>query len=91
MSILSLRDKIKGSWVVLCRRTNDPKLSWLEHQLKKANILHRRNGESFHAPILEVWSSQLDEAWNILDPIDDIEDDDPMFSGPTEKRRISDE
>jgi len=66
-------------WETFCKRTNDPKLSYVEALLDRAGIPHRRNGESFHAPILEVDSQRLDDAWEILNPIDDIPDDDPMF------------
>lgn len=63
------------------KRTNDPKLSWLENRLSEAGIEHRRNGKSFHAPILEVDASKIDEAWDILTPVDDIPDDDKSFTG----------
>jgi hypothetical protein len=41
-------------WVILCKRTNEPKLSWIESQLDDLGIPNRRDGESFHAPILTV-------------------------------------
>jgi hypothetical protein len=78
--ILSLpRQYGPDEWVMFTKRTNDPKLSWLERQLANAGIEHRRHGESFHAPILEVRPDQLDAAWNVLSSFDDVEDDDPMF------------
>ena len=67
------------NWEILCKRTNDPKLSWLERKLDEAGISHRRNGHSWHAPILEVLKTQIDQAWKILPPVDDIPDDDEMF------------
>lgn len=67
------------SWITFTRRTDDPKLAWLERRLDAAGIEHRRNGESFHAPILEVPVEKYDAAWAILTPVDDIEDDDPRF------------
>lgn len=67
------------SWVLFTKRTDDPKLSWLERRLDEALIPHRRNGYSWHAPILEVPDDCLDHAWAILTPVDDIPDDDPMF------------
>ena len=67
-------------WTQFTRRTDDPKLSWLENQLTRAGIAHRRNGESFHAPILEVPEGQVDDAWKLLTPIDDIPDNDPIFT-----------
>lgn len=66
-------------WVTFTRRTEDPKLSWLESQLSSAGILNRRKGHSFHAPILEVPSDELEHAWEILTPVDDIPDDDPRW------------
>lgn len=69
-----------SNWVVLCKRTNDPKLAWLEYRLEGAGIRCRRNGESFHAPILEVDRSQEEEAWAILDLVDEIPDDDPAWA-----------
>jgi len=67
------------NYVTFTRRTNDPKLAWLQIELNKAGIPNRRNGESFHAPILEVEEEGLDAAWKILNPIDELPDDDPQF------------
>ena len=67
-------------WTMLCKRTEDPKLAWLEAKLTLARIDHRRNGESWHAPILEVDERRIDDAWAILTPVDDIPDDDPMWT-----------
>lgn len=69
----------KQPWVMFTKRTDDPKLAWLERQLDAASIPHRRNGHSFHAPILEVRLDDLERAWEILTPVDDIDDDDPRF------------
>lgn len=66
-------------WVQLCKRTEDPKLTWLEQQLTASGIPSRRHGHSFHGPILEVRQWDEDKAWEILTPVDDIEDDDPQF------------
>lgn len=66
-------------WVMLCKRTNDPKLKWIEKQLAAAGVPSRRNGESAHAPILEVDKDAEDIALSILIPIDDIPDNDPRF------------
>jgi hypothetical protein len=68
-------------WATFTRRTNDPKLTWLEQALDSAGIPHRRQGESWHAPILQVPKADLDRAWTILDPVDEVADDDPMFGG----------
>lgn len=62
-------------WTTFTRRTNDPKLGWLERRLDEAGIPHRRSGESFHAPIMEVHLDDLDKAWDILSPVDDEPDE----------------
>lgn len=76
---------LNTEWVLFTKRTNDPKLSWLELRLDAAGIPHRRAGESAHAPITEVRECDLEKANAILWPIDDIEDDNPIF----EKRIIA--
>ncbi len=67
------------AYVLFTKRTDDPKLAWLEKQLAAAGIKSRRNGESAHAPILEVKQRDLGKAWDILIPVDDIRDDHPRF------------
>lgn len=74
------------TWVMFTKRTEDPKLAWIERQLDDLGIPHRRNGASFHAPILEVPEGREAEAWTVLDRrlgnrrrIDDVRDDHPMF------------
>jgi hypothetical protein len=68
------------TWITLCRRTNDPKLRDIERQLDEMEIPHRRHGESFHAPILQVPEELYDLANTILTlEYDDIPDDDPRF------------
>jgi len=70
------------------KRTEDPKLAFLERRLDEMGIAHRRNGSSSHAPILEVDATKLEEAEAMLqEPVegrnsslDNIEDDDPMFT-----------
>ena len=66
-------------WATFTRRTEDPKLAWLERELDKREIPHKRDGRSFHAPILKVPKGNLDAAWEILAPLDDVNDDDPQF------------
>jgi len=74
-------------WVTLTKRTNDPKLAWIENQLTMVGISHRRNGESFHAPILEVREHNLTVASEILfmetghGTVDDMADDHLFFRG----------
>lgn len=77
--------KKRTKWVSVCRRTNDPKLAHFESVLSEAKIPHRRNGESFHAPILEVPAQFEGDAWQLLSKkvrgrsYDDVPDDAPMF------------
>lgn len=66
-------------WETFTMRTDFPKLAWLIHRLWEAGIFYRFNGNSFHAPILQITSIQRDQAWDILDPVDDVPDDDPCF------------
>lgn len=74
------------TWATFTKRTNDPKLLWVEAELDKLGIPHRRHGESWHAPILEVPEDLLDEAWTVLvrehgtGEIDDLGDNHPMFA-----------
>ena len=70
----------KMDWVMFTKRTDGPKLVWLERVLARVGIPSRRNGHSFHAPILEVPKDKLDAAWEILTPVDDIPDDDERFA-----------
>ena len=65
--------------VLFTKRTNDPKLAWLERRLTSRGIESKRDGYSFHAPILKVKEEDLDEAWRILEVYDDVPDDDQMF------------
>ena len=68
------------NWVTFTRRTEDPKLAWIERELDKRGIPHRRDGRSFHAPILQVWAESLDDAWEVLPfHIDELPDDDLTF------------
>ena len=61
------------------KRTDDPKLKWLEGELDKVGIKHYRDGYSGHGPIMMVDESMLDAAYEILTPIDDIPDNDKRF------------
>ena len=70
----------QAKWVQFTKRTNDPKLEWLQAALTKAGIANRRYGRSFWAPIMQVKPQDLERASAILDPVDDIPDNDPQFS-----------
>lgn len=62
-------------WRTFCARTNDPKLELIELALAKLGVQSRRNGETLHAPILEIRADNAlwEEAWQILvRPIDDL-------------------
>jgi len=94
-------DTIK--WEQLTKRTDDPKLAHLEHILTEAGIQHRRNGSSFHAPILEVPADSLDQAWAMLSrpaksyglrcrgSYDLVRDDHPQVSGYAPSDFVEDE
>jgi len=77
-----------ANWTTFTRRTEDPKLAFIESLLTQRGIPHRRNGESWHAPILEVPESHIHLAWGLLSEdvfgdgqtLDDIDDDDPIFN-----------
>lgn len=74
-------------WVQLMKRTEDPKLAYLEYRLTKMGIPHRRAGRSFHAPILQVEAKFAEAAWALLGErrgrysLDDVRDDHPSFNG----------
>lgn len=73
-------DEFSENWTQLCKRTEDPKLAWLERQLTAAGLRHGRSKfPSFHAPRLLVHPEDEDKALEILLPVDDIPDDDPRF------------
>tara|TARA_Y100000310_G_scaffold341050_1_gene438919 strand:- start:1231 stop:1569 length:339 start_codon:yes stop_codon:yes gene_type:complete len=68
------------NWQTLTKRTNDPKLSYVERELNRRGIPHRRKGESFHAPILEVPDHFFELAWDkIICPIDNVPDHHAVF------------
>ena len=76
-------------WVTLCRRTEDPKLRFIERMLTARGIPNQRAGHSFHAPILQVPVEHESAAWDMLgeklpgrgrrNTLDDMPDDHPMF------------
>jgi hypothetical protein len=75
-------------WELLCKRTNYPKLGYIITRLKEQGIKCRLNGESWHAPILEVEATRIIEASAILGQcrlgfrkqLDDVPDDHPKFA-----------
>ena len=76
-------------WVTLCKRTEDPKLAFIEALLTPRGIPSQRAGHSFHAPILQVPVEHEEAAWSLLgeklpgrgrrNTLDDMPDDHPMF------------
>jgi hypothetical protein len=76
------------AWTRFTKRTDDPKLAWLELTLTQRGIPSRRKGYSFHGPILEIPARHLDEAWEFLSQpfdesgvsVDDMPDDAPCFA-----------
>ncbi len=73
---------MKAEYKLFTKRTNEPKLSYVLNLCKKAGLRVRKQGKSWHAPCSWVHPDDVDAAWEILTPIDDIPDDDPMFSAP---------
>jgi hypothetical protein len=85
-------------WYLFTRTTLDPKLSWIERQLDRLNIPHRRNGYGKFAPILEIPLDTIKKGWpDILSrryvdqygnrqELNDIDDDDPMFTKDIEQK-----
>jgi predicted mannosyl-3-phosphoglycerate phosphatase (HAD superfamily) len=86
--------EMENDWAVLCKRTDDPKLAWIEARLNAVGIETARRGSSWHADHI-LWVRQRDEAIantvltepspvnlrKIYPTIDDIPDDHPLFSG----------
>lgn len=77
------------SWVILTKRTNEPKLSWITKLLKLAGIQSKRRGESAHAPILVVRREQEGEAWDLLWEIDNIADDAKCWNTPPTEETLT--
>ncbi len=77
--------KNEQPWVMATKRTDDPKLAYIERRLDAMGVEHRRNGHSFHAPIMEVREGCegfvdgiLSEPWGDT-ILDEVADDDPSF------------
>lgn len=77
-------------WVQLCKRTDDPKLGWIERELQARGIPTRRGIPSWHADAtLDVPEEHADAAWALLGErlpgrrrtIDDMPDDHADFVG----------
>jgi len=70
-----------NTWVNFTRRTDDPKLAWMQNELAKLGIESRRYGHTLHAPILQVRKKDWDRSMEFLYTIDNIPDDDEQFAG----------
>lgn len=76
------------TWANFTRRTEDPKLAYIERLLTERDIPHRRDGHSFHTPILQVPAVHESECWAMLNEdifgdgrrFDEIPDDDAVFA-----------
>lgn len=54
------------NWVQFTKRTDVPKLNYLECQLTLLKIPHKRSGESWHAPIMMVPAEYIGAARMML-------------------------
>lgn len=77
---------LREKFVLMCKRTDFPKLGYIIHRLNELGIPCILYGRSFHADnCLWVDESRAQEAWDILSEkfgkkrLDDIRDDDPRF------------
>ena len=68
-----------SEWHLFTKRTEQPKLGWLLRETREAGLRVVESGKSWHAPITWVHRDDLDAAWKILGPVDDVPDDDPRF------------
>jgi hypothetical protein len=79
-------------WVNVCKRTEDPKLAWIENRLDALGIEHRRGNGSWHASAtLEVPEDQEMRFWEFIGQpaparyrrwyktLDDMPDDHKIF------------
>ncbi len=65
---------------ILTKRTANPKLGWLMRKCKDAGLRVFIEGKRmFGEPISWVHRDDFDKAWAILDPVDDVPDDDDRF------------
>lgn len=69
----------RENYVLFTKRTEEPKLGYLVKLCHEAGLRVEKRGMSFHAPTTYVHVDDEEKAWEILDPIDDLPDDDPMF------------
>lgn len=68
------------NWKAITRRTDDPKLAWIERRLDEHNIPHMRSQvASWHAPILLVPEDRATQAGDLIWRIDHVDDQDPRW------------
>ncbi|HEY0590949.1 MAG TPA: hypothetical protein VGF40_04235 [Thermoanaerobaculia bacterium] len=73
-------------WVTILRRTRDPKLTWVELELRRLGLGTRRLGQTF-PPMLQVKKRDADTAVSFLTAplngtdltLDDLDDDSSAF------------
>ena len=94
---------MEREWAMVCKRTDDPKLAWIENRLDALGIEHRRGIPSFHAnATLEVPAEQETAFWEFMmqpapskyrrwyKTLDDMPDDHAIFRYPDEVYLIGD-
>ncbi len=84
----------KVKWVLLLKRTDDPKFTYIKKRLEAMGIPTKVGGGSFHASkTLDVPEKYESKAWKLLNEkvgrktLDDIDDDDEMFYGSNPRRK----
>jgi hypothetical protein len=79
---------LQSNTVLLCKRTDFPKLGYIIFRLNEAGIPSKLHGQSFHAPCLYVPTVHEAAAWAVLDErasargkrLDDLADDNKRFA-----------
>lgn len=65
-------------WAMLTKKTNGPKLRWLEYRLEDEGIPWRK--EPGDTPILSVPFEKVEAAWEILEPVDEVPNEDSRWT-----------
>ncbi len=74
------------AWVTILRRTRDPKLAWVESELRRRGVVTRRVPQTY-PPALQVLAESADAAIGFLTAplngtdltLDDLDDDSSAF------------
>ncbi|HEY0787958.1 MAG TPA: hypothetical protein VGE86_04885 [Thermoanaerobaculia bacterium] len=83
---VAAEDAGDDEWVTILRRTRDPKLTWVELELRRLGLGTRRLGQTF-PPMLQVKTRDADTAVSFLTAplngtdltLDDLDDDSSAF------------